>query len=244
MSIFQFKQFSVKQVDSAMKIGTDSVLLGCFCQAGNAHQILDIGTGTGLLALMLAQKCDAKIDAVELDNAAAREAEYNFNQSPWGDRIRLFRDNILAFNPGCMYDLIISNPPYYRHKSSMSIADEQRSKARHDKDLPFASLVETVKRLMNDGGKFWLILPNAEAKIFSELAVKSGLYLQLKILVHSKAGKPHNREIICYGKQITNQITTHFTVYDEQGLPTAEYKALTAEYYLWKENATDNRLKW
>lgn len=244
MSVFQFKHFSVRQSHSAMKIGTDSVLLGCFCETGQAKHILDIGTGTGLLALMLAQKSTAFIDAVELDELAAAEALHNFSNSQWADRLRMFPINIADFSAPYSYDIIISNPPYYRHKTNVSIADIQRMKARHDTDLPFATLVDGVVKLLHVNGKFWLILPVQEAAQFADVAVQSGLHLHKRICIYSKEGKVHNREILCFTKSKSENAESKFTVYTEQGLPTDAYKLLTAEYYLWKATTPDDRLKW
>ncbi|MFN9583380.1 MAG: tRNA1(Val) (adenine(37)-N6)-methyltransferase [Bacteroidota bacterium] len=244
MSVFQFKQFSVTQIVSAMKIGTDSVLLGCFCETEKATHILDIGTGTGLLALMLAQKSTALIDAVEIDESAAAEAKSNFSNSPWHDRLRIHRLNMVDYKAPHTYGIIICNPPYYRHKANMSIADMQRMKARHDTDLPFETLIACVVNWLDHDGKFWLILPVQEAAAFVKPAAQSGLYLHKRMRIFSKEGKPHNREILCLMKTKTECEESEFTVYTGQGLPTDAYRQLTADYYLWKDTSPDERLKW
>lgn len=242
--IFQFKQFAVKQQDSAMKIGTDSVLLGCYCKVHNTKYILDIGTGTGLLALMLAQKSEALIDAVETDEAAATEAAFNFSQSPWAHRITLYRQRIQEFKAQEKYDIIICNPPYYRHKASMSITDQQRSMARHDKDLPFTDLLHCIQKNLNDTGTAWIILPAKEAGELLEEAVANGLHLQRIIYIHSVEHKTPNRHILVLGKTSASLTEQHMSVYDAQGNPTPEYRQLTNDYYLWKDQDTDKRLKW
>jgi tRNA1Val (adenine37-N6)-methyltransferase len=241
---FQFKQFAVKQQDSAMKIGTDSVLLGCFCDTKQAKYILDIGTGTGLLALMLAQKSEALIDAVETDEAAANEAAFNFSQSPWAHRITLYRQRIQEFKAQEKYDIIICNPPYYRHKASMSITDEQRSLARHDKDLPFADLLQRMQYLLKDTGIAWLILPDKEAGELLAQSSLHGLYLHHLIYIHSVENKNPNRHILVLGKTPTIPTEQHMAVYNAQGKPTPEYRQLTNDYYLWKDQHADERLKW
>lgn len=242
--IFKFKQFAVKQQDSAMKIGTDSVLLGCYCKVQNAKHILDIGTGTGLLTMMLAQKSEALIDAVETDEAAATEAGFNFLQSPWANRITLHNLRIQEFTTQQTYDVIICNPPYYRHKANMGIADEQRSIARHDKDLPFADLLHCIQQNMKDTGKAWLILPNKEAGELQEQAVANGLHLQHIIYIHSVEHKKPNRHILVLGKTSATLTQQHMAVYDAKGNPTTEYRQITNDYYLWKDQDMDERLKW
>jgi tRNA1Val (adenine37-N6)-methyltransferase len=217
--IFQFKQFAVKQQDSAMKIGTDSVLLGCYCKVHNTKYILDIGTGTGLLA-------------------------FNFSQSPWAHRITLYRQRIQEFKAQEKYDIIICNPPYYRHKASMSITDQQRSMARHDKDLPFTDLLHCIQKNLNDTGTAWIILPAKEAGELLEEAVANGLHLQHIIYIHSLEHKTPNRHILVLGKTSASLTEQHMSVYDAQGNPTPEYRQLTNDYYLWKDQDTDKRLKW
>jgi tRNA1Val (adenine37-N6)-methyltransferase len=242
--IFQFKQFAVKQQVSAMKVGTDSVLLGCYCKVQNAKHILDIGTGTGLLALMLAQKSEALIDAVETDEAAATEADFNFSQSPWANRITLHRQRIQEFTTQQTYDVIICNPPYYRHKASMDIADEQRSMARHDKDLPFTALLHCIQLNLKDTGTAWLILPDKEAGELLKQLDANGLYLQHIIYIHSIEHKKPNRHILVLCKTSATPTEQHMAVYDAKGNPTPEYRQLTKDYYLWKDQDKDERLKW
>lgn len=236
MSVFQFKQFSVTQIKSAMKIGTDSVLLGCFCDVQQATRILDIGTGTGLLSLMLAQKSNAHIDAVELDNEAAAEASLNFASSIWKNRIRLHHMPVQQFHSTEAYDIIISNPPYFRYKQQFGIADVQRSKARHDKDLPFEDLIEATNRLLSEKGQVWFILPVNEARVLKTIAKAHDLHLLQNILVHSKPGTKHNREILTFEKRQQEKVTEKiFTIYDSEGKATPEYRALTIDFYLWKD---------
>jgi len=232
---FQFKSFGVKQEKSAMKIGTDSVLLGCLCDIGNAQSILDIGTGTGLLALMMAQKSTANIDAIELDEVAFVEAKENFETSSWFDRINIKHGDVRLNKFDYQFDIIISNPPYYQLGKSYSIEDEQRLQARHDKDLPFSDLCNVVFSLLKTEGVFWLILPKEESMLFDEEATKMGLYLQESIDVKPKATKKVNRVIMKWGKLNTQIITKEFIIYNEDGSATVDYIHLTKDFYLWKQ---------
>ena len=145
-----------------MKVGTDAVLLGSWVDPKSAEHILDIGTGTGLIALMLAQKSPAEIDAVDIDENACRQAEENFNSSPWAGRVHIFHQSFQEFSTTTklQYDLVVSNPPYFHHASKPP--EEARLNARHNDQLSFIELAEGVKKILNSSGRFCLILPSKE----------------------------------------------------------------------------------
>ena len=177
--IFQFKQFSVKQAQSAMKIGTDSVLLGAWTPLEQPQSILDIGAGTGLLALMLAQRSDAMtIDAMEIDESAYIECTENFEASPWGDRLFCYHASFEEFFTEMdePYDLIISNPPFY--PTDYKTPEKARNTARFSDALPPKQLLEGVNRLLAVEGKFSVILPYTESEGFITLAATFGLFPQ------------------------------------------------------------------
>ena len=140
--VFRFKQFGVRHEKSAMKVGTDGVLLGAWTNAENAKKVLDIGTGTGLIALMIAQRSKALITGIEIDEDAAEEAYENFVSSPWGDRLRVENSDFAVFSNICneKYDVIVSNPPYF--VDSLECPDEKRGKARHTSSLSFENLIK------------------------------------------------------------------------------------------------------
>lgn len=174
---FQFKQFTVEQDQTAMKIGTDGVLLGAWTNTEDAYSILDIGTGTGVIALMLAQKSDAEIiDALEIDEDAHEQAVSNFENSDWGDRLFCYHASLLEFCEEIedKYDFIVSNPPFYTDKNPSE--NEQRNKARFEESLPFDHLFEGVSKLLEENGKFTLIAPYKEEHSLVELASKYALY--------------------------------------------------------------------
>jgi tRNA1Val (adenine37-N6)-methyltransferase len=237
MSEFVFKQFTVKQQQSAMKIGTDSVLLGCLAEVEHAQQILDIGTGTGLLALMCAQRSSATIDAVEIDEQAATEAQFNFNASKWNNRLNIHHQSLQNYTQTCtqLYDVIISNPPYFVKHSNFSIDDEQRSKARHDADLPLNDLAQYAYQLLKEDGSFWLILPTQEAQLFAAYAKESGLFLKQQIELLPKANKPVNRVIQQWCKYQTTTINNSFVIYESNGEPTLAYKKIAQAFYTGKQ---------
>lgn len=230
---FQFREFTVRHERSAMKVGTDSVLLGCFCDTSHAETIFDIGTGTGLLALMLAQKSDALIDAVEIDPVAIEEAKGNFERSKWKERLQIHSGDVKAFKSPVTYDLIITNPPYYTKGKNVPIADEQRSKARHDSDLSFEELCSVVMERLSDHGMFWLILPFEESKEWKQVAERGGLFLNREIKIKPKPDKEMNRVISSYGKREVVPVHSEFIIYEKNGEATEEYYQLTKNYLLW-----------
>lgn len=185
---FTFKQFEIFQDRCAMKVSTDSIVLGAWAPVQGCRRILDAGTGTGILALMLAQRTehDVQIDAVELDLAATGQAEENVNQSPWRERIRVIHHNILTY-AAPRYDLIVSNPPYFPH--GQILPDAARQRARHTGDLDHQGLLTAVQRLLAPEGRFVLILPVDVAESFVRLATEQAWVVQRRCAVETRRGK-------------------------------------------------------
>lgn len=238
-NLFAFKQFTMNQNHCAIKIGTDGVLLGAISEVPEtAKNILDIGSGTGLLALMLAQKSEAQIDAIEIDEPAYKQSAENFEQSKWTQKLSAIHCSLQNFKPNqqALYDLIISNPPFFRFKKNIAITVEQRSSARHDKDLPFEELAYHARRLLKPNGKFWLILPIQEGTEFIQIAQRENLFVSQQILVQPKPNKAPNRMIVCFTKTDTPVLVRTFCIYDKDGNATREYIELTMPYLLWKNN--------
>jgi tRNA1Val (adenine37-N6)-methyltransferase len=233
---FHFKQFVIHQQHAAMKVGTDSVLLGSLVKCGEAVRVLDIGTGTGLLALMVAQKSKALIDAIEIDEFTCREAAENFNGSPWADRLSILHAAFPPANPVDYgpYDLIITNPPYYRREANIRITDRQRAKARHDMDLSFEVLAAGANSALAPGGKLWLILPVKEALDFINICRGEGLHLQRSTMIRPKPRKTPNRTVLCLGREEMKVHEEELTIYNEDGSPTHDYVKLTKDYLLWE----------
>ncbi len=219
-----------------MKIGTDSILLGVFVKCENVKTILDIGTGTGILALMMAQKSNAIIDAVEIDKNASLQAKQNFENSKWNERLNSFNSSIQQFKTDEIesYELIVSNPPFYRAQKNIAIKNEQRSTARHDTDLPFETLCDEVVNRLRIDGFFYLILPETEAQEFVQIAKNKKLFLVEKISIQPKPSKPAKRWIMCFSKLETEKPKYETCVlYNEDASPTNEYIERTKEFYLW-----------
>jgi tRNA1Val (adenine37-N6)-methyltransferase len=235
LSKFQFKQFSLEQDRCAMKIGTDGVLLGAWTPIeNNPFSILDIGAGTGVIALMLAQRSNAEqIDALEIDEEAYEQSVDNFENSPWSDRLFCFHAGLDEFveEPEDEYDLIVSNPPFYTddYKSD----NEQRDLARFADAMPFEDLIEAADLLLSENGIFALIIPYKEEQNFLALAKDYELY-PLKI-THVK-GTPTTeikRSLLAFSRNEN----VNFTI-DELIIETArhaytpEYIELTKDFYL------------
>lgn len=232
---FHFKQFSIAQERAAMKLSTDGVLLGAWTNVKNASKILDIGTGTGILALMMAQKSkkSSTITAVEIDEHACLDAKMNFNNSPFGAKISLFHSSIQQFslNTSEKFDLIISNPPYYTDGTSSS--DSKVATVKHAIKLPHAELLESVSKLLNENGSFNLILPHVEGLKFIKLANDLGLYPTQLTHVISVEGRPIERLLIVLKKTKENKKEDQLIIKSkDNNLFTDKYMSLTKDFYL------------
>lgn len=230
--MFHFKQFSVDQSGCAMKINTDGVLLGALTEADNPVFILDIGTGTGVIALMLAQRFgNAQIDAVEIDESAAKTAQKNFGNSPFTSRLRLYPSGFEAFfttRTDRKYDLIISNPPFYIN--SLQSPGAKRNLAKHAGDGFFEGLIEAVSNNLSSDGVCWLILPPDTAQMVKDLALRRGLYLHKIINVHSFNDDAAHREILAFGFEHKQAITQEFVIYDEPKIYSKAYQEVLKEF--------------
>ncbi len=230
---FAFKQFKIDQSKCAMKVGTDAVLLGAWVNYPSAKSILDIGTGTGIIALMLAQKIGGKIDAIDIDESAYVQATENVNASKWKDRISIYHESLQEFarNRNSSYDLIVSNPPYF--VDSSKALEESRTNARHTDLLPYKDLLEGVLKLLNTGGKFYAILPKKESELFCEMAAEQKLYLTKLTRVITRTDKPEKRLLMRFEFSPKPISEDSITIEDDaRHSYTNEYKELTRDYYL------------
>ncbi|MGZ3899523.1 MAG: tRNA1(Val) (adenine(37)-N6)-methyltransferase, partial [Bacteroidia bacterium] len=183
---FAFKQFTIKQDKCAMKVGTDAVLLGAWIIPNGSKKILDIGTGTGIIALMLAQKSSAQIVAIDIDKDSTEQAKLNVAESNFRNiEVQNVSLQVMAKTSDQKFNLIVTNPPYFI--DSLKSNDGNRTIARHADLLPFEDLITGVKKLLDDKGKFCLILPKNEAAIFREMAQQKGLYLSKLLRVRTRS---------------------------------------------------------
>lgn len=231
--MFHFKQFSVDQSGCAMKINTDGVLLGAMASAENPKTILDIGTGTGVIALMLAQRFpEAEIDAVEIDFTSAETAENNFKNSPFADRLKLYSISIEGFWPQKQhrqYDLIVSNPPFYL--GSLTSPKENKTLAKHAVPGFFENLIEIIPDFLQPNGRFWLILPIKTASLVKVLA-ENYLFLQSETAISSfKDDLPH-RYLLSFGldQDETNMSSLH--IYQDKKVYSADYQHLLKDFLI------------
>jgi tRNA1Val (adenine37-N6)-methyltransferase len=233
--VFRFKQFAVVNDRTAMKVGTDGVLLGAWCPVDGARQVLDVGTGCGVIALMIAQRnATAIIDAIDIDHDAIEEASLNFNHSPWGDRLTATECDFNIMAEGKTYDLIVSNPPYFQN--SLKNPDKGRQTARHTDTLSFAELIKHSARLLIEDGQLALILPAEAENEIRQLAGAEGFFLTRVTRVYSKESKPARRVLMAFSRD--NGITEHrytedtFVLEDEKGGRSLPYQELCRDFYL------------
>lgn len=223
-----------------MKLGTDAVVLGAYVNPNQAKNILDIGTGTGILSLMMAQKSDAIIHAVEINEMAAIEAEFNFKQSKWNEQLSLFKGSIQDYvsnNPAEKFDLIITNPPYFVAGNQFEIEDEKRRTARHTNTLSFDELAKIMANLLHEDGTIAMVLPVQEAELFIQIAETYLLFPKEILQVFPKKSKPFNRLVMLFSKQKQNITQQELVIYNEDNSYTNEYYELTKDFYLWKDKS-------
>jgi len=232
-NIFHFKQFSIDQTNCAMKVNTDGVLLAALCESTEKPiSILDIGTGTGLIALMLAQKYTPSfIHAVEIDEQAAGSAKSNFINSPYHDRIEVFHSPIEDYwkNVKEKYDLIISNPPFFIN--SLASKNPNKELARHTDISFYERLVSQATKKLNDSGTIYLILPLSTTDLVKKICSSQGLlHVRQEIRIHSfPYSKPH-RSILALSFENLVSNVKDFTIYETKGVYTEEYKNLLKDY--------------
>ncbi len=235
---FRFKQFTVFHDRCAMKVTTDGCLFGGWCaqeiQQTNpdAKNLLDIGTGTSLLSLMIAQKNNLCIDAVEISKEAAGQAVENIRSSPWKESISLFETDILAFQPEKKYDFIVSNPPFYENE--LASRQTAKNQAHHSSHLTFSQLLTVVASLLRKEGFFFLLLPFKRLLQTEALLVQHGLFLHKKILVQQSTRHPYFRVLLMGSKQNAEDVfVSTMAIRDEQQQYTPAFAALLKDYYLY-----------
>ena len=228
---FRFKQFNVQHQRSSMKVGTDAVLLGAWCDLDGARRVLDVGTGCGVIALMVAQRnADARILAIDIDPASVNEAQENFDASPWADRLQVYRldFNELTHDEG--FDLIVTNPPYYNE--DVLPPDAVRSAARHTHALSFEQLMQGAARLLTPIGSIALITPVEARDAVTTAATFAGLHLSRLTTVRSSEGKQPKRLLWQWSKQRCTIQRDTLILHQKGGAFTSQYTELCKEFYL------------
>jgi tRNA1Val (adenine37-N6)-methyltransferase len=232
MSYFSFKQFTIYQDKCAFKVGTDGVLLGACANVSNAKRILDIGSGTGLIALMLAQRCQAEIVAIEPDKDSFLQARQNIQNSRWSDRIRIENTDLQNFNPGVIsFDLIVSNPPYFA--DSLKNPDPKKAVSRHNVTLTNKDFLDGISKLFSENGKLQIIMPYAEGNIFIADAAGYGYYCNSILKIKPLPASEIRRLILTFSRKRSKTNESFLTI--EHGRRhdfTEEYINLTKDFYL------------
>jgi tRNA1Val (adenine37-N6)-methyltransferase len=230
-NVFKFKQFSVDQTGCAMKINTDGVLLALLAQADDPKRILDIGTGTGVLALILAQRFEhAMVEAVEIEEQASITAGKNFSNSVFNRRLKVHHIAIEQYHHALKFDLIVCNPPYF--VNDLRNVEEKKGIARHTNIVFFEELIAKVASLLSTEGQFWFILPIKQAELLVDKAGPLGLNVIKQIHLHSDAKRPEFRRIVCLSKVVQVGIKERFNIYECDKVYTQEYKLLLKDFFL------------
>ena len=233
--MFQFKQFTIHQELCAMKVGTDGVLLGAWTQGG--QRILDAGTGTGVIALMMAQRySEALVTAIDIDEGAVRQAQQNVALSPFAERVEVLRKSLQEFggidgsngsngqDGFCGYDAIVSNPPFFI--DSVAAPDEQRNMARHTQTLTYAELMQAAYKLLNDDGELSVVVPFDYRKRMEDEACFVGFFPSRVCAVKTTERKPAKRYLLAFRKHPCPCQKEQLTIGSEA------YRQLTQDFYL------------
>lgn len=233
---FRFKQFYIDDTRCAMKVGTDGVLLGAWAQmrhGGRPFSVLDIGTGSGLIALMVAQRYpDAVVTGIDIDTDAVLQSRQNFALSEWSNRLTAKQISLQELaQQGDKFDCIVSNPPYFQN--SLKNPDRQRSTARHTDTLTYQELIDCAKQLLHTNGTFHLILPATEELPVVQLAKEQQLYPQRICRVRGRENKPCKRVMLCLaGDRCSTPHEEDLTLECGINQRTADYRQLTGDFYL------------
>ena len=230
---FSFKQFTVFHHKCAMKVGIDGVLLGAWADVDNADAILDIGTGTGLIALMLAQRSSARIDAIDIDADAVIQANENIQKSPWLSRIEAYEVELQKYvlKTENRYDLIVSNPPYFVNSTKAPV--ENRNTARHTDTLTHKELLDNALILLKPTGRICVVLPVNEGLLSVEYAASIGLYCTKQVAVFPKPGAVAKRLLLEFSPQFAACVNSEIVIEsDVRHQYSPEFTALAKDYYL------------
>lgn len=230
MSVFRFKHFSVQQQNSALKVGTDAMILGASVDNHNVKSVLDIGAGTGVLSLMMAQKFpQAKITAIEIDEQASMDCQENFNHSNWAERLQLIQKDFLTWSTSQQFDLIVSNPPFYQ--STLLNKNQQEAKAKHENSLPSKQLVKSIGHFLSEKGVVWLIFPWEDFSKWQIHFKENNLFVQREVAVFGKKGKFPNRIIVALKKVDFPSQKSELILRDSNGNYTEQYIRLTEDFH-------------
>ncbi len=231
---FHLKPFSLYHHRSSMKVGMDALLLGAWTDPGNSRRILDIGTGCGILSLMLAAKCYANITALDIDHESAKESEENFNLSAYHNRLEVKEEDFNSFCAACAekFDLVISNPPFFINDQHS--ASQRKARARHSSSLTYDQLLKGAGEILSENGKLSVVLPYEEGNLFLKTASDEfGFYLSRQMLIFPRRGLTPNRlNLELSRKPVNKSVSEKFVIREEEGQFTAAYKKLLDDFLI------------
>lgn len=228
---FEFKQFSIEDDKSSMKVGTDAVLLGAWTTINHAKSILDIGCGSGIISIMLAQKSNAIVTGIEIDKQSALQAAKNCVSSPWTDQLKILHSSFQShYTDKHKYDLIVSNPPFFNN--SLKSPNQHKTNSKHTVLLSFQELLMGTKKILHKDGLANFIIPYSELNYFKEIATIEGLYATRILLIKPKPEKEINRCILSLQHTPSGLAEEFLCIRNKDLTYTAEYISLTSEYYL------------
>lgn len=231
---FRFKQFEVAQSEACMPVTTDACIFGAITALENAKNILDIGTGTGLLSLMLAQRfTNAFFTAIDINEESTIQADTNFKNSPWKNRLNAVTADIRNWEAAITYDAIICNPPFFDNQ--LPSENYEKRRARHTVTLNYETLLNKIYSLLNNDGKCWLLIPHLHSNYITELANSIKLYNHHKINIRSFEHSEPHVIIFSLSKNPTDRFYRDFTIYNKPGIYSEEMKILMNDYYLLKD---------
>lgn len=230
---FQFKQFKVEQSLAAMKVCTEACVFGALAASESPTRILDIGAGTGLLSLMLAQKFNSSIDAVEIEEQAFLQTKSNFKQSPWRHRLTAYHASIQTFSQEYprKYDFIIANPPFFTNH--LQTVNRGKNLALHNNSLSQKDLLRAVKALLSSSGSFYLLLPPSEAANFDTQAIQEGLFLNKRIIIFNRPGAEPFRYLSYFSFQKEKMVFENFIIRNEDDSYSKDFVTFLKPYYLY-----------
>ncbi|MBC9929293.1 tRNA1(Val) (adenine(37)-N6)-methyltransferase [Chitinophaga qingshengii] len=233
---FRFKQFNIDQEHCAMKVCTDACIQGAFTAqylasgAITVSAILDIGAGTGLLSLMIAQQIAVPVTAVELDPAAAKQAAANFQASPWAERLQLTEQDVRKMTGGVPFDFIVTNPPFY--EAALKSGHAQKDQAMHATNLAYDELLAAIDQQLAPGGECSVLLPYVQFEVFREMAEAKGYHLRKALQVKQSVKHGYFRTVGIFSKTAGETVVSDLSIYDEHHHYTPDFEALLRPYYL------------
>ncbi len=229
MSIFRFKEFAIIQDSSAMKVGTDAMILGSLVDVDLNGKCLEIGTGTGVISLMLLQRSPKLfITAIDIDAVSSEEAIQNFSNSPWSSRVNGVQCDFLNYAFETKFDLIVSNPPYF--ENGLLNTSKRKAVTRHEDSLPLINLFEKSSKLLTDKGNFWLILPFETASKWKNRSKDFDFFCKVEVTIYGKSNLP-KRTVFCFSKEEVECIQKELIIRNDDNTYTDQYKLLTFDFH-------------